>query len=310
MALKLTTYQRKLFKLIAGGLLYTVCMIIGAYLLGLFVDDNQAIIPIYLMIIMLVMVMVYVYRVIIAKRKEKLLFMRYGTLITWFTLLAVFSILIYVNPGFVYVVCIGYALGLIIDRIYSLFHAHRGRNIFLAVVIFLYATLLIIAFLTPLSEEFTGGGMVFALVPLTLIYTSFIDAIKLVFSGLRKQTLMQIIKKTYTIEILYGLITLMVAISIILLVTEEGFNNYGDALWYCFAVVTTIGFGDFTVSTFLGRVLTVILGIYGIIVVALITSIIVNFYNESNPHKDEKISEIVKELEEQREQKEEDKEDK
>jgi hypothetical protein len=44
--------------------------------------------------------------------------------------------------------------------------------------------------------------------------------------------------------------------------------------------VTTIGFGDLTAVTDFGRILSVILGAYGIVVVALITSIIVNFYGE------------------------------
>ncbi len=57
-------------------------------------------------------------------------------------------------------------------------------------------------------------------------------------------------------------------------------SSYKDALWYCFALVTTIGFGDITAVTDLGRTMSVVLGIYGIIVVALITSIIVNFYGE------------------------------
>ena len=37
---------------------------------------------------------------------------------------------------------------------------------------------------------------------------------------------------------------------------------------------------DLAVTSAIGRIITVILGIYGIIVVALITSIIVNFYGE------------------------------
>lgn len=44
--------------------------------------------------------------------------------------------------------------------------------------------------------------------------------------------------------------------------------------------MTTIGFGDMTATSTIGRILPVILGIYGIVVVALITSIIVNFYGE------------------------------
>jgi hypothetical protein len=51
--------------------------------------------------------------------------------------------------------------------------------------------------------------------------------------------------------------------------------------------VTTIGFGDIAASTPVGRVLSVILGLYGIAVVALITSIIVNFYGEMKSEDEE-----------------------
>ena len=47
------------------------------------------------------------------------------------------------------------------------------------------------------------------------------------------------------------------------------------------AKTVNIGFGDFAATTLPGRAISVILGLYGIIVVALITSIIVNFYNET-----------------------------
>ncbi len=81
-------------------------------------------------------------------------------------------------------------------------------------------------------------------------------------------------------EIIAGLGLMMVAFSYVLTFTDEVFKTFWDALWYCFAIVTTIGFGDLAATSPLGRLLSVILGIYGIIVVALITSIIVNFYGE------------------------------
>ena len=64
------------------------------------------------------------------------------------------------------------------------------------------------------------------------------------------------------------------------------FPTFGDALWYCFAVVTTIGFGDLVAKTIIGRLITVILSVYGIVAVAVLTSIIVNFYNEVSAKKD------------------------
>jgi voltage-gated potassium channel Kch len=75
-------------------------------------------------------------------------------------------------------------------------------------------------------------------------------------------------------------VLLIVAFSLVFPHLEEGIATFNDALWYCFAIVTTIGFGDFSAVTPIGRLLSVILGLYGIIVVALITSIIVNFYGE------------------------------
>ena len=100
------------------------------------------------------------------------------------------------------------------------------------------------------------------------------------FSQMQFGVLMKVIRKTFAGEILFGLLMLVIACSIALPAWEKEITNFYDGLWYCFAVVTTIGFGDFSAASPVGRILTVLLGIYGIIVVALITSIIINFYNE------------------------------
>ena len=100
------------------------------------------------------------------------------------------------------------------------------------------------------------------------------------FSNIRMDILKRIIKKTYAVEILAGILILIIAFSLILPAFEPGIGGFGDALWYCFAIVTTVGFGDMYATSFIGRILSVILGLYGIIVVSLITSIIVNFYGE------------------------------
>lgn len=47
-------------------------------------------------------------------------------------------------------------------------------------------------------------------------------------------------------------------------------------------------------TSLVGRILTVILGMYGIIIVAVITSIIVNFYNETAGKKDESTLKEIK----------------
>lgn len=95
---------------------------------------------------------------------------------------------------------------------------------------------------------------------------------------MKRRRLIHIIKETKVIEELIGLGILISIFSLIFLRIEPNVITYIDALWYSFAVVTTIGFGDIVIVTLLGRILSVILGIAGIINVAIITSVVVNYY--------------------------------
>ena len=119
---------------------------------------------------------------------------------------------------------------------------------------------------------------------------------------LKLNIIQKIIKKSLVNEIIMGLLILVVLCSVYFTIVEPNITSYVDALWYSFAVITTIGFGDVYVTTTFGRILSVILGISGIVVVALFTSFIVNFYNELNRKREErtlqKLIEKAKELEE------------
>ena len=111
-------------------------------------------------------------------------------------------------------------------------------------------------------------------------WLSLVDMMTYIFSRVRLELLRKIARETYGVEIIFGLVLLIITFSLVLKITENGIETYKDALWYCFALVTTIGLGDITAVSDLGRIISVILGIYGIVVVSLITSIIVNFYGE------------------------------
>lgn len=108
----------------------------------------------------------------------------------------------------------------------------------------------------------------------------------------------KIIKKSMVYEIILALLIFVILCSIYFTIVEPHMTSYVDSLWYSFTVITTIGFGDVYVTTTLGRILSVILGIGGIVAVALFTSIIVNFYNEMNHRRDyKKVEEIEKAIE-------------
>lgn len=59
---------------------------------------------------------------------------------------------------------------------------------------------------------------------------------------------------------------------------EPHIETWGDAFWYSFALVSTIGFGDVIVYTAASRILSVILSIYAVVVIAILTGVIVSFY--------------------------------
>ena len=119
------------------------------------------------------------------------------------------------------------------------------------------------------------------ILPLFVIIHMLIHITLISFSRIRFEVIRKIIRKTYAAEILSGMVLLILAFSLVFPQIETQIKTFGDALWYCFTLVTTIGFGDMTATHPIGRILSVILGLYGIVIVALITSIIVNFYNET-----------------------------
>lgn len=64
------------------------------------------------------------------------------------------------------------------------------------------------------------------------------------------------------------------------MLAEPEIHRYGESIWYCFSVITTIGFGDFAAVTVIGRAASIMLGLYGVIVLAIIPGIVASYYME------------------------------
>ena len=136
-----------------------------------------------------------------------------------------------------------------------------------------------------------AGAIMFEIVKTDITNVILVAVVLFLFTSLKKilfpslklekiKLLLNILIKTHTIDVLICLLAFMIAFAFILPRFETTITNFWDAMWYCFTVITTIGFGDFAATSLVGRILTVVLGIYGIVVVAILTSVIVNFYNE------------------------------
>ena len=77
-----------------------------------------------------------------------------------------------------------------------------------------------------------------------------------------------------------GFVAFMLLTALVIWVCEPEIKNYREALWYCFTVVSTIGFGDVVVHTAISRSLSVVLSLYAVVTLAIFTGVIVNYYTQ------------------------------
>lgn len=198
------------------------------------------------------------------------------------------------NSPYLYSLSAGlFCITIILSRILILIQNHSIRSIIYNAIIIAIAALLAIGLFVPVTEDAVYSPVV--VVCIIIVVSALGEVLSNAMSTLKLKVLFQIVFRTYALEVILGLITMIIVSSLVFLCYEETITNFADALWYSFAVVTTIGFGDFVAQTILGRIVTVLLGIYGIIVVAVITSIIVNFYNETVGKHDSKQIKDIKE---------------
>lgn len=92
--------------------------------------------------------------------------------------------------------------------------------------------------------------------------------------------LWRILKSVGADKILIGFLLFLLLAAYLFQILEPDIYTYGEGIWYSFNVVTTVGFGDYHAVTTLGRILTMVVGVYGILVVAFIPGILVSFYLE------------------------------
>lgn len=96
----------------------------------------------------------------------------------------------------------------------------------------------------------------------------------------RIKVLGSVLKRTRADKIIIGFIVFIFAIAAVIQLVEPDINRYGDALWYCYVVISTAGFGDVVAVTFIGKMCSVLLTIYSLFVVAIATGVVVNFYTQ------------------------------
>ena len=157
-------------------------------------------------------------------------------------------------------------LAILTDRIASVIQNHSLANILLNLAVVTALLLL--------------GHSVIVIVIVCIIYT-LREIMGIAYSQMKMDIFWKVVRKTNAAEILFGMLLLIIAFSLVLPILEDDIPDFSSALWYSFAIISTIGFGDVAAVSVLGRILSAIMGICGLVVVSVVMSIVVNFYNET-----------------------------
>lgn len=116
---------------------------------------------------------------------------------------------------------------------------------------------------------------------------------------MKKTRIMRIVlKRTGALKLLCSYIFIFIGVSIGIWIVEPNITRLVDSLWYSFSVATTIGFGDITSVTLIGRILSVFLSICSILIIAVVPGIITSYYIESTKLRErESIAKFLDDLE-------------
>lgn len=97
----------------------------------------------------------------------------------------------------------------------------------------------------------------------------------------KTRLLKMVFKQTGALQLLISYIIVFATVSVGVWIVEPHIDSLFDSVWYCFSVATTIGFGDITAVTFLGRAMSIFLSVCSVLIIAVVPGIITSYYIES-----------------------------
>lgn len=107
-----------------------------------------------------------------------------------------------------------------------------------------------------------------------------------------------VLKHTGAIKIFFAYLIVLCAAGAALTFIEPQIDRVFDGIYFCFVASTTIGFGDIVPVTVIGRVITMVVTLFGILTVAMVPGVVVAYYTEYLKAKErETVSTFLEKLE-------------
>jgi voltage-gated potassium channel len=105
------------------------------------------------------------------------------------------------------------------------------------------------------------------------------------------------ILKTNELDKVLGVIFVVIlASSFLIMVFEPSIKTYQDALWWSMVTATTVGYGDISPESGMGRVIATILMLFGIGLIGMVTSSISTYFISGNKKGNPTIEHLKNEL--------------
>jgi voltage-gated potassium channel len=96
--------------------------------------------------------------------------------------------------------------------------------------------------------------------------------------------------------IVYATIGIVLFFGFLFYISEPAVNTYGDGIWWALVTITTVGYGDITPLTNLGRIIASSLMVMGIGFIATITAAVSSYFISSFSDKEMTINELGEKL--------------
>lgn len=109
---------------------------------------------------------------------------------------------------------------------------------------------------------------------------------------------MVIFKKTHMDVFLKSFVVFYIIACLLMYFFDPELDSLYNAFWLGFMLITTIGFGDFTVVSLPSRLVAAALGLYGIVLIAFVCGVGAAFFFEKfKSQRDESVSQMLWKLE-------------
>ncbi len=126
---------------------------------------------------------------------------------------------------------------------------------------------------------------IFHLYKLATIFTKFRKDIKAIFSSKKLRS------------IVYTTLFLIFFFGFLFYISEPNVETFGDGIWWALVTITTVGYGDITPHTTLGRIVASSLMILGIGFIATITATVSAYFLSDLSDKKTTLEDVLKKLE-------------